>query len=84
MHHSDVSGYSAERQHGQICEWVAQLVERQCLYPSVRDVPGAFERISGKVVSMIINAALTAPKGADDKVLGKVDPERAGIVMLRF
>ena len=45
---------------------------------------GAFERVMGMVVTMIINGALAAPKGVDGKVFGKVDIERAGIIMFRY
>lgn len=78
------SGYKAETQHGQISDWVSQLVERQGLYPCIGNVAGAFERVLAKVLSMVINGALTAPRDPDGKVFGKLDPERAGIVMFRY
>lgn len=61
-----------------------QLVERQGLYPCVRDVQGAFERLMGKVVTMIINGARAVPKSVDGKVFEKMDVERAGVVMFRY
>ncbi|KAL9128319.1 MAG: hypothetical protein Q9217_002974 [Psora testacea] len=81
MQNSGVSGYRAGTHHEEICNWLLELVERQGLYPCVKNIVGAFERIMGKVVTMIINGALMAPKGKDGRALGKVDPERAGIVM---
>ena len=84
MQNSGVSGYRASTHHEQICAWLLGLVEIQGLYPCVKNTQGSFERIMGKVVSMIINGALIAPKGKDGRALGKIDPERAGIVMFKF
>lgn len=84
MQNPGPSGYQPATQHRQICDWLLQLVERSALYPCVRDVPGAFERLMGKVVTMIINGALAVPKSADGKAFGKVDVERAGVVMFRY
>ena len=79
-----VAGYQAQVQHQQICEWISPLVERSGLYPCVRDA-AAFDRVLGRVVSMIINGAVAVPpKGLDGKFLGKVDGERAGIVAFRY
>lgn len=78
------SGYQPATQHQQITSWLLELVERQGLYPCVRDMTGAFERVMGMVVTMIINGALAAPKGVDGKVFGEVDIERAGIIMFRY
>ena len=78
------AGYQAQVHHRQICEWVSPLVERGGLFPCVRDV-ATFDRVLGRVVSMIINGAVGVPqKGVDGKFLGKVDGERAGIVAFRY
>ncbi|KAI9722614.1 MAG: hypothetical protein M1812_001545 [Candelaria pacifica] len=78
------AGYQAQVQHHQICEWLSPLVERNGLYPCVRD-QAAFDRVVGRVISMIINGAVAVPpKGLDGKFLGKVDGERAGIVAFRY
>ena len=83
MQNQGTSGYKPETQHRQITEWLVPLVERSALYPSVRDVPGAFERLMSKVVTMIIHGALAVPKSVHGKVFGDVDVERAGVVMFR-
>lgn len=84
MQNFGASGYQAATQHRQVTECLLQLVERQALYPCVRDVAGAFERVMGRVVTMIINGALAAPKAVEGKVFAKLDVERAGIVMFRY
>lgn len=77
-------GYTAEKHIGQIMQWVTSLVEYPGLYPCVRDVSQAFDRTVWRVLNMMITGALAAPGGGDGKVLEKVDPERAGIVMFRY
>lgn len=84
MQNFGTSGYQAANHHRQVTDCLLQLVERQGLYPCVRDVTGAFERIMGRVVTMIINGALAAPKAVQGKVFGKLDVERAGLVMFRY
>lgn len=74
------TGYVAEIQHEQICEWLDGLVSVPHLLPEAR---GAYVDVLARSVSMIINGALcldSAPKG----LLGKIDAERAGIVMFRY
>ncbi|KAI9793635.1 MAG: hypothetical protein M1835_007107 [Candelina submexicana] len=59
------AGYQAQVQHQQICEWVSPLVERSGLYPCVQN-QAAYDRVLGRVVSMIINGAVAVPqKGVD-------------------
>lgn len=84
MQNFGASGYKPETQHREITDWLMGLVERQGLYPCIRDVHGAFERIMGKVVTMIINGARAAPKSVNGRVFEKVDVERAGVVMFRY
>ncbi len=74
--------YTPQKQHSEICAWLLGLVDRAAVYPSVASNPGSLERVIGKVVTMIINGAMTAPRGS--KVCGGVDPERAGIVVMRY
>lgn len=52
------------------------------MHPSVSRNVGSLERVVGRVVTMIINGALMAPKGG--KVCGIVDRDRAGIVVMRY
>ena len=74
--------YTPQKQHSELCGYLLGLVDRGGLHPSVANTPGSLERVVGKVVTMIINGAMTAPRGA--KVCGTVDPERAGIVVMRY
>lgn len=86
MQKGPASGYSSEKHIGQIMQWLTSLVEWAGLYPCVRDVSQAFDRTVWRVLNMMINGALNAPRtGTDGKtVLEKVDPERAGVVMFRY
>ena len=74
--------YSPQKHHTELCGWILGLVDRGGLHPSVTGSPGSLERVVGKVVTMMINGAITAPGGG--KVCGVVDPERAGVVAFRF
>ncbi|TLD39071.1 hypothetical protein E2P81_ATG00058 [Venturia nashicola] len=74
------TGYVAEVQHEQICEWLDGLVSVPHLLAEVR---GSYIDVLARGVSMMINGALcldSAPKG----LLGKIDAERAGIAMFRY
>lgn len=84
MQNGGASGYSPEKHIGPIIQWAGPLVEWPGLYPCVRDVSQAFDRTMWRVLSMMINGALAARGGAEGKVLGKIDAERAGIVMFRY
>lgn len=78
------SGYDPGTQHKQLTDYLVTLVDKQNLYPTIKGVDGSFERIMGKVITMIINGALAAPKANDGKVFAKLDVERAGLVMFRY
>ena len=58
------------------------MVERAGLHPSVAKSVGCLERVVSKVVTKIINGAMSAPKGG--KEFRVVDSERAGIVAMRY
>ncbi|KAI9892885.1 MAG: hypothetical protein M1814_001044 [Vezdaea aestivalis] len=73
-------GYSAEKQHEELCEFLDGVVMREWLVPTVRV---HWEPVLGKAVSLVVNGALGVGR-AGEKVLGKMDDERAGIVGLRF
>ncbi|KAL8764957.1 MAG: hypothetical protein Q9209_007798, partial [Squamulea sp. 1 TL-2023] len=74
--------YTPQKQHEQICAWLLEMVERAGVHPSVANIVGSLERVVRKVVTMIINGAMSAPRGG--KVCGVVDSERAGIVAMRY
>ncbi|KAL8781982.1 MAG: hypothetical protein Q9213_005747 [Squamulea squamosa] len=74
--------YTPQKQHEQICAWLLEMVERAGVHPSIAKTVGSLERVVGKVVTMIINGAMSAPRGG--KVCGAVDSERAGIVAMRY
>jgi hypothetical protein len=74
-------GYNPEWQHEQICEWLDTIVSHDHLNPSVRE---KYTDVLGRAVSLIINGALGLERVRDKLVLGKVDPERAGVVMFRY
>jgi len=72
-------GYSAEWQHEQICEWLDTIISVPHITPQVRD---RYVDVLGRSVSLVINGALALEKC--QPLLGKLDPERAGIVMFRY
>ena len=72
-------GYSAEWHHEQICEWLDTVISVQHLNPTIRD---KYVDVLGRSVSLVINGALALEKC--QPLLGKLDPERAGIVMFRY
>lgn len=73
-------GYSAARQHGEVCEWLDEVVLLEKVDERVR---GRYVDVLGRAVSLVVNGALGLEK-CPPAVLGKVDPDRAGIVMLRY
>lgn len=75
----DGGGYSAEWQHEQICEWLDCIISVAHVSPGVRQ---RYVEVLGRSVSLVINGALALDKC--QPLLGKLDPERAGIVMLRY
>ena len=73
-------GYQAEWQHEQVCEWLDSVIAVKHVQPEIR---GRYADVLGRAVSLVINGALALDE-ADKALLGKVDPERAGIVMFRY
>lgn len=71
--------YSAEWQHEQVCEWLDTIISVPHISPGVRD---RYVDVLGRSVSLVINGALALEKC--QPLLGKLDPERAGIVMFRY
>jgi hypothetical protein len=73
-------GYVAEIQHEQICEWLDGLISPAHLRSEARE---RYVDILARGVSLIINGALCLDS-VNKTLLGKVDPERAGVVMFRY
>ncbi|KAF2810112.1 uncharacterized protein BDZ99DRAFT_387033 [Mytilinidion resinicola] len=73
-------GYSADAHHEQVCEWLDSIVSMEHLRPEVRE---KYVEGLGRSVSLVINGALALDR-VDKTVLGKLDPERAGIVAFRY
>ncbi|KAF2740373.1 hypothetical protein EJ04DRAFT_424856 [Polyplosphaeria fusca] len=71
--------YNAEWQHEQICEWLDTIVSVQHITATVRD---RYVDVLSRMVSLVINGALALEKCKP--LLGKLDPERSGIVMFRY
>jgi len=74
------SMYSPEWQHEQICEWLDTIISVPHLNPALQE---KYVEVLGRMVSLVINGALAldhVPQG----IIGKLDPERAGIVMFRY
>lgn len=79
MRNPQASGYSPEWQHEQICEWLDTIFSLAHVSPVLQK---NYVDVLGRMVSLVINGALALERCAP--VLGKLDPERAGIVMLRY
>lgn len=75
------SGYRAEVQHEEVCEYLDGIVSLGHLKPGVRE---RYEGVLGRSVSLVINGALATGRCAHVAGMGKVDAERAGIVMFRY
>ena len=73
-------GYNPEIQHEQICEFLDTIINLGQVYEHVRP---KYVEVMARAVSMVINGAINT-KFVDPKILSKVDPERAGIVMFRY
>jgi len=72
-------GYSPEWQHEQICEWLDTIIS----LPHVNlQLQKCYVEVLGRMVSLVINGALALERCSP--ILGKLDPERAGICMLRY
>ena len=74
--------YTPQKQHQEVCSWLLGLVERGGVYSSITTRVGSLERVLGKVITMIINGAMSTPRGG--KIFGVLDIERAGIVAMRY
>ena len=72
-------GYQPEWQHEQMCEYLDTIISVSHLRDNVR---GRYVEVLGRMISLVINGALALEKCRP--VLGKLDPERAGIVMFRY
>ncbi|KAF2003399.1 hypothetical protein P154DRAFT_428955 [Amniculicola lignicola CBS 123094] len=71
--------WQAEWQHEQICEWLDGVISVPHVDPKVRE---KYVEVLGRSVSLIINGALALERC--QPLLGKLDPERAGICMFRY
>jgi hypothetical protein len=72
-------GYSPEWQHEQICEWLDTIISVPHLNPALQK---NYVDVLGRMVSLVINGALALDRYTP--ILGKLDPERAGICMFRY
>jgi hypothetical protein len=75
------SGYQAEVQHEQICEYLDTIISLPHVNPAVRE---KYEGVLARSVSLVINGALATQNCGNTAAMGKVDPERAGVVMFRY
>ena len=75
------SGCSTEVQHKQVCEYLDTIISLPHVSPAVRE---KYEGVLARSVSLIINGALAAEKCGNVPRIGKVDPNRAGIIVLRY
>ena len=75
------SGYQAEIQHEEICEYLDSIISVGHLDPVVRD---KYEGVLARSVSLVVNGALATERCGHVAGMGKVDAERAGIVMFRY
>ncbi|KAF2108941.1 hypothetical protein BDV96DRAFT_605045 [Lophiotrema nucula] len=71
--------YNPEWQHEQVCEWLDTVISVQHITESVRE---RYVDVLGRMVSLVINGALALEKC--QPLLGKLDPERSGVVMFRY
>ncbi|KAJ4318344.1 hypothetical protein N0V94_004474 [Neodidymelliopsis sp. IMI 364377] len=78
---SPASRYQAEVQHEQICEYLDTVISLPHVDPVVRE---RYTGVLGRSVSLVINGALATEKSVNVAGMGKVDAERAGVVMLRY
>jgi hypothetical protein len=72
-------GYSPEWQHEQICEFLDTIISVPHLNPALQK---NYVDVLGRMVSLVINGALALERCTP--ILGKLDPERAGICMFRY
>lgn len=81
MDPKDAGGYTPEVQHEQICEFLDSVISLPHLGAAVRE---KYEGVLARCVSLVVNGALATEKCAHVAGMGKVDPERAGVVMFRY
>lgn len=74
-------GYAPEVQHEQICEYLDTIISRPHLSLAVRE---RYEGVLARSVSLVINGALATERCGGVAGMGRVDPERAGVVMFRY
>lgn len=75
------SGYRAEVQHEQVCEFLDTVVSLPHLAKEVRD---RYTDVLARSVSLVINGALATERCAGVAGMERVDAQRAGVVMLRY
>jgi hypothetical protein len=73
------AGYSPEWQHEQICEFLDTIISLPHVSPALQK---GYVDVLGRLVSLVINGALALERCVP--VLGKLDAERAGIIMLKY
>ena len=71
--------YHPEWQHEQICEWLDTIISVPHVNPTLQH---RYIDVLSRSVSLVINGALALEKC--QPLLGKLDPERAGICMFRY
>lgn len=72
-------GYVAEWQHEQICEFLDSVISVPHVSDGIRE---KYVEVLGRSVSLVVNGALAL--NSCQPLLGKLDPERAGVVMFRY
>lgn len=72
-------GYNPEWQHEQICEFLDTVISIPHINPALQK---NYVDVLSRMVSLVINGALALERCTP--ILGKLDPERAGICMLRY
>jgi hypothetical protein len=75
------SGYQAEVQHEELCEYLDTIISVPHLNPVVRE---KYEGVLGRSVSLVINGALATERCGHVVGMDKIDPARAGVVMFRY
>jgi hypothetical protein len=73
------SGYNPEWQHEQICEFLDTIISIPHINPALQK---SYVDVLGRMVSLVINGALALEHCTP--ILGKLDPERAGVCMFRY
>jgi len=81
MRNPNHSGYQAEVQHEELCEYLDTIISVPHLSTVVRE---KYEGVLARIVSLVINGALATERCGHVAGMGKLDPERAGIVMFRY